>query len=45
VYKQGLAFLALQDRKNAKILFNLVVSKYPKSPAAELAKKKRAEIK
>jgi tol-pal system protein YbgF len=45
VYKQGLSFLALQDRKNAKILFNLVVSKYPKSPAADLAKKKLAEIK
>lgn len=44
VYKQGLSFLALQDKKNAKILFNLVVSKYPKSPAAEMAKKRLAEI-
>jgi len=44
VFKQGLSFLALQDKKNARILFNLVVTKYPKSPAAEMAKKKLAEI-
>ena len=44
VYKQGLSFLALRDTKNAKILLELVVSKYPKSGAAELARKKLAEI-
>jgi tol-pal system protein YbgF len=45
VLKQGLSFLALKDQKNAKILLDLVVTKYPKSSAAELAKKKLAELK
>ncbi|GAB4240553.1 MAG: hypothetical protein OHK0028_18710 [Deltaproteobacteria bacterium] len=44
MFKQGLSFLALNDRKNARILFELVPSKYPKSRAADLAKKKLAEI-
>jgi len=44
MYKQGLSFLALKDTKNARILLELVQSKYPKSKAAELGKKKLAEI-
>jgi tol-pal system protein YbgF len=44
MYKQGLSFLALKDGKNARVLLELVRTKYPKSKAAELAKKKLAEI-
>ncbi len=44
MYKQGLSFLALKDRKNAKILLDLVSTKYPRTNAADLAKKKLAEI-
>jgi len=44
MYKQGLSFLSLNDKKNARILFELVSSKYPKSKAAEMAKKKLSEI-
>jgi TolA-binding protein len=44
MYKQGLAFLSLNDKKNARVLLELVSSKYPKSKAAELAKKKLSEI-
>jgi tol-pal system protein YbgF len=43
--KQGLAFQALNDRKNARILYELLLSKYPKSPAAERARQKLAELK
>jgi TolA-binding protein len=45
MYKQGLSFLALKDRKNARILFELVQSKYPKSPTASLARQKLSELK
>lgn len=45
MYKQGLAFLSLSDPKNAKLVFDLIQSKYPKSPAAELARKKASELK
>jgi len=44
MYKQGLSFLALKDTKNARILMELLQTKYPKSKAAELGKKKLAEI-
>jgi len=44
MYKQGLSFLALKDKKNARILLDLVQKKYPKSKAAEMAKKKLKEI-
>lgn len=44
MYKQGLSFLSLNDNKNARVLLELVQTKYPKSKAAELAKKKLAEI-
>jgi len=39
-----LSFLALNDKKNARILLDLVQKKYPKSKAAEMAKKKLKEI-
>lgn len=41
--KQGMAFSALGDKKNAKIIFKKVVEKYPKSEQAETAKKKLKE--
>jgi tol-pal system protein YbgF len=44
MYKQGLSFLSLNDRKNARILLELVSSRYPRSKAAEMARKKLAEI-
>jgi len=44
MFKQGLSFLALKDTKNARVLLELVQTKYPKSKAAELGKKKLAEI-
>jgi tol-pal system protein YbgF len=43
--KQGLSFQALNDKRNARILYELLLSKYPKSPAAEKARQKLAEIK
>jgi TolA-binding protein len=44
MYKQGLSFLSLKDKTNARILLDLVPKKYPKSKAAEMAKKKLKEI-
>lgn len=41
--KQGMAFSALGDKKNAKIIFKKVVEMYPKSEQAETAKKKLKE--
>ncbi|NNF84237.1 MAG: tol-pal system protein YbgF [Deltaproteobacteria bacterium] len=38
--KQGLSFQALNDKRNARILYELLLSKYPKSPAAEKARQK-----
>ncbi|MBS1245213.1 MAG: hypothetical protein H6R41_1750, partial [Deltaproteobacteria bacterium] len=38
------SFLALKDSTNARIILDLVPKKYPKSKAAELAKKKLKEI-
>jgi len=43
--KQGLSFQALKDNRNARILYELLLSKYPKSPAAEKARQKLAELK
>lgn len=45
MFKQGLSFLALNDRKNAKTLLELVTAKHPKAPAAEKARQKLSEIK
>jgi TolA-binding protein len=45
MFKQGLSFQALNDRKNARILYELLLSKYPKAPAAEKARQKLAELK
>jgi tol-pal system protein YbgF len=42
--KQGLSFQALNDNRNARILYELLLSKYPKSTAAEKARQKLAEI-
>ncbi len=43
--KQGLSFQALNDKKNARILYELLLSKYPKSMAAEKARRNLAELK
>ena len=43
--KQGLSFQALKDKRNARILYELLLSKYPKSPAAGKARQKLAELK
>jgi len=43
--KQGLSFQALRDKKNARIVLELILTKYPKSPAAEKARQKLAELK
>ena len=43
--KQGLSFQALNDNRNARILYELLLSKYPKSPAAERARQRLAELK
>ncbi|HEU5359884.1 MAG TPA: tol-pal system protein YbgF [Candidatus Deferrimicrobiaceae bacterium] len=43
--KQGFAFQALNDKKNARILYELLQSKYPRSPAAEKARQKLTELK
>jgi tol-pal system protein YbgF len=43
--KQGLSFQALNDNKNARILYELLVSKYPKSMAAEKARRNLAALK
>ena len=42
--KQGLSFQALNDKRNARILYELLLSKYPNSTAAEKARQKLAEI-
>ena len=43
--KQGLSFQALNDNRNARILYELLLSKYPKSPAAERARQRLVELK
>jgi len=43
--KQGLAFLELGDKANARNLFKRVVERYPQSEQAEIAKKKLETIK
>jgi tol-pal system protein YbgF len=43
--KQGLSFQALNDSRNARILYELLLSKYPNSPAAERARQRLAELK
>jgi tol-pal system protein YbgF len=39
-YKQGLAFLELGDKANARNLLRRVIDRYPRSEQAEMAKKK-----
>ncbi len=43
--KQGLSFQALKDPKNARIVLELILTKYPKSAAAEKARQKLADLK
>lgn len=43
--KQGFSFEALKDKKNARIVLELILTKYPRSPAAEKARQKLAELK
>jgi len=43
--KQGLSFQALNDKKNARVLYELLLGKYPKSMAAEKARRNLAELK
>lgn len=43
--KQGLSFQALNDPKNARILYELVRSKYPRSAAAEKARERLLQLK
>jgi tol-pal system protein YbgF len=40
LFKQGLAFLELGDKANARNLFKRVIERYPRSDQAEMAKKK-----
>jgi tol-pal system protein YbgF len=44
MFKQGLSFQALNDNRNARILYELLLSKYPKSPAAERARQRLVEL-
>lgn len=43
--KQGLSFQSLNDRKNAKIVYELLQTKYPRSQAAGKAREKLLELK
>lgn len=43
--KQGFAFQSLSDRKNAKVIYELLQTKYPRSPAAGKAREKLLELK
>ncbi len=43
--KQGYAFQALSDRKNAKTIYELLQTKYPRSPAAGIARERLLELK
>jgi len=45
LYKQGLAFLELGDKANARNLFKRVIERYPRSEQAEMAKKKLEAVK
>ncbi len=45
LYKQGLAFLELGDKANARNLFKRVTERYPRSEQAEMAKKKLEAMK
>ena len=43
--KQGLSFQEMNDKKNARILYELLLTKYPKSMAAEKARRNLADLK
>jgi tol-pal system protein YbgF len=43
--KQGLAFLELGDKANARNLFKRVIERYPRSEQADMAKKKLDAVK
>jgi tol-pal system protein YbgF len=45
LYKQGLAFLELGDKANARNLFRRVIERFPRSEQAELAKKRLEAMK
>ncbi len=45
LYKQGLAFLELGDKANARNLFKRVMERYPRSEQADMAKKKLEAMK
>lgn len=42
--KQGYSFIELGDKKTGKVILERVMEKYPRSPEAELAEKKIAEL-
>jgi tol-pal system protein YbgF len=42
--KQGLAFLMLEDKANARLIFNELVKKHPKSSEADTARAKLKEL-
>ena len=44
-YRQGMAFLEIKDKENARILFNKVIREFPNSAQAAQAKKKLKELK
>jgi tol-pal system protein YbgF len=45
LYKQGLAFLELGDKANARNLFKRVIERFPRSEHAEMAKKRLEAMK
>lgn len=45
LYKQGLAFLELGDKTNARSLFRRVIERFPRSEQAEMAKKRLEAMK
>ena len=45
MFKQGISFESMNDKRNARILYELLLSKYPKSPAADKARRKLDELK
>jgi tol-pal system protein YbgF len=44
MYKQGICFLEIRDKKTGKVILEQVLERYPKSKEAELAKKKLNEL-
>ena len=44
LFAQGMAFLNLKDKSNARLIFSELIIKYPKSQEAKAAKRKLKEI-